>query len=159
MTVKICCVGKLKELFFVDACAEFVKRLSRYCTVKICEVADEKAPETLSPAEEEQVRQREGERLLSAIDPKDTVIALAIGGRRYTSEAFAAHLETLEDRGARTLAFVIGGSLGLSQKVLARADETLSLSDMTFPHRIARLVLLEQIYRAYKIRRKEAYHK
>lgn len=159
MTVKLCCVGKLKESFFIDACAEYQKRLGRFCTVKIAEVPDEKAPETLSPAEEEQVKTREGERLLAAIDPKDHVIALAIGGKRYTSEAFAAHLETLDTRGARTLAFVIGGSLGLSKAVLRRADETLSLSDMTLPHRLARVVLLEQIFRAYKIRRNEAYHK
>ncbi|MDO4852594.1 MAG: 23S rRNA (pseudouridine(1915)-N(3))-methyltransferase RlmH [Clostridia bacterium] len=159
MTIKICCVGKLKESFFIDGCLEYQKRLSRFCTVRICEVADEKAPESLSPAEEEQVKAREGERLLSVIDPKDTVIVLTIGGKRYTSEAFAAHLEALEDRGARTITFVIGGSLGLGKAVLNRANETLSLSDMTLPHRIARLVLLEQVFRAYKIRRKEAYHK
>ncbi len=159
MTVKICCVGKLKESFFIDACTEYQKRLGRFCTVKVSEVPDEKAPETLSPAEEEQVKDREGERLLHTIDPKDHVIALAIGGKRYTSEAFAARLEALEARGARTIAFVIGGSLGLSGSVLQRADETLSLSDMTLPHRLARVVLLEQIFRAYKIRRNEAYHK
>lgn len=159
MTIKICCVGKLKEAYFIDACAEFQKRLGRFCTLKVVEVADERAPDSLSPAEEAQVKSREGERLLAAIDPKDVVIALAIGGRRYTSEAFAAHLESLETRGARTVAFVIGGSLGLGDAVLRRADETLSLSDMTLPHRIARLVLLEQLFRAYKIRRKETYHK
>lgn len=159
MTIKICCVGKLKEAYFIDACAEFQKRLGRFCTLKVAEVADERAPDSLSAAEEAQVKSREGERLLAAIDPKDVVIALAIGGRRYTSEAFAAHLESLETRGARTIAFVIGGSLGLGDAVLRRADETLSLSDMTLPHRIARLVLLEQLFRAYKIRRKETYHK
>ena len=159
MTVKILCVGKLKETYFTDACAEYVKRLGRFCTVKVVEVADERAPETLSPAEEAQVKTKEGERLLAAIDPKDTVIALTIGGRRYTSEKFAAHLADLESRGVRSVAFVIGGSLGLGDAVLRRADETLSLSDMTLPHRIARLVLLEQVYRAYKIRRGEAYHK
>lgn len=159
MTIKICCVGKLKEAYFIDACAEFQKRLGRFCTLKVVEVADERAPDSLSLAEEAQVKSREGERLLAAIDPKDVVIALAIGGRRYTSEAFAAHLESLETRGARTVAFVIGGSLGLGDAVLRRADETLSLSDMTLPHRIARLVLLEQLFRAYKIRRKETYHK
>ncbi len=159
MTIKICCVGKLKEAYFTEACVEFQKRLSRFATLKICEVADEKAPDSLSRAEEEQVKLREGERLLAAIDPKDTVIALAIGGKRYTSESFAEHLEVLESRGVRTIAFVIGGSLGLSEAVLRRANETLSLSDMTLPHRIARLVLLEQLFRAYKIRRNETYHK
>ena len=159
MTIKLCCVGKLKEAYFTDACAEFQKRLGRFCTLKVVEVADERAPDSLSPAEEAQVKSREGERLLAAIDPKDVVIALAVGGKRYTSESFAAHLESLETRGARTIAFVIGGSLGLSDAVLRRADETLSLSDMTLPHRIARLVLLEQLFRAYKIRRGETYHK
>ncbi|MBR0082249.1 MAG: 23S rRNA (pseudouridine(1915)-N(3))-methyltransferase RlmH [Clostridia bacterium] len=159
MTVKLCCVGKLKESYFIEACAEYQKRLGRFCTLKIAEVADERAPETLSAAEEAQVKAREGERLLGAIDPKDYVIALAIGGKRYTSESFAAHLESLETRGTRSVAFVIGGSLGLGDAVLRRADETLSLSDMTLPHRIARLVLLEQLFRAYKIRRGEAYHK
>lgn len=159
MTIKICCVGKLKETFFADACAEYAKRLSRYCTVKVLEAADEKAPATLSAAEEEQVKAREGERLLAFIDPKDTVIALTIGGKRYSSETFAAHLQKLEEEGARSVAFLIGGSLGLGRTVLQRADETLSLSDMTLPHRIARLVLLEQIFRSFKIRHGETYHK
>ena len=123
MTIKICCVGKLKETFFADACAEYAKRLSRYCTVKVLEAADEKAPATLSAAEEEQVKAREGERLLAFIDPKDTVIALTIGGKRYSSETFAAHLQKLEEEGARSVAFLIGGSLGLGRTVLQRADE------------------------------------
>ena len=159
MTIKIVCIGKLKERFYIEGCEEYCKRLSRFCTVKILESSDEKAPEELSAAEEEKVKQKEGERLLSSIDPKDRVIALTIGGKRYTSESFAKHLEQLEDGGTRSIAFVIGGSLGLSKEVLARADETLSLSDMTLPHRLARLVLLEQLFRTYKIRRNEAYHK
>lgn len=159
MTIKICCVGKLKDAFYAEGCAEYQKRLSRFCTVRVVEVADEKAPETLSAAEAEKVKAREGERLLGAIDPKDIVIALTIGGRRYTSEAFSAHLEALETGGAKSVAFVIGGSLGLSEAVLRRANETLSLSDLTLPHRLARLVLSEQLFRAYKIRRNEAYHK
>lgn len=157
--IKICCVGKLKESFFIEGCAEYVKRLSRYCEIRVLEVADEKAPETLSAAEARQVRDREGARLLSVIDPKDRVIALTIDGKRYSSERFAQHMEELESGGIRTVAFVIGGSTGLSDAVLKRADETMSLSDLTMPHRIARLVLLEQIYRSFKIRRHEAYHK
>ena len=109
--------------------------------------------------EQAQVKAREGERLLARIGEGDRVIALAIGGRRYTSEAFAARLQLLRDTGTRSIAFVIGGSLGLSDAVLKRANETLSLSDMTLPHRIARLVLLEQIYRAHKICAGEPYHK
>lgn len=159
MTIKIACIGKLKEKFYIDGCEEYRKRLSRFCTVKILESADEKAPEELSAAEEEKVKEKEGERLLASIDPKDRVIALTIGGKRYTSESFATHLEKLENEGNRTITFVIGGSLGLSKEVQKRADETLSLSDMTLPHRLARLVLLEQLFRAYKIRRNEAYHK
>lgn len=159
MTIKICCVGKLKESFFIEGCAEYVKRLSRYCDVRVIEVADEKAPESLSDAEARQMREKEGTRLLSAIQPKDHVVALTIDGKRYSSEGFAAHMENLETSGTRTVVFAIGGSTGLADPVLKRADETMSLSDLTMPHRIARLVLLEQIYRSYKIRRNEAYHK
>ena len=159
MMIKICCVGKLKESFFIESCAEFAKRLSRYCELRVCEVADEKAPESLSAGETRLVREKEGNRLLSVIDPKDHVIAMTIDGKRYSSERFAAHMEDLEANGVRTIDFVIGGSTGLSDPVIRRADETMSLSDLTMPHRIARLVLLEQIYRSYKIRRNETYHK
>lgn len=159
MTIRILCVGKLKERYFLEAEAEFLKRLRRFGAVEIVEVPDEKAPETLSAMEQAQVKAREGERLLTRIGEGDRVIALAIGGRRYTSEAFAARLQLLRDTGTRSIAFVIGGSLGLSDAVLKRANETLSLSDMTLPHRIARLVLLEQIYRAHKICAGEPYHK
>ncbi len=159
MMIKICCVGKLKDSFFVEGCAEYIKRLSRYCELRVCEVADEKAPETLSAAETRLVREKEGNRLLTVIEPKDHVIAMTIDGKRYSSERFAKHMEDMEANGVRTIAFAIGGSTGLSDAVIRRADETMSLSDLTMPHRIARLVLLEQIYRSYKIRRNEAYHK
>lgn len=159
MNIKLCCVGKLKDSFFLDACAEFSKRLSRYCSLSVHEVADEKAPEMLHPAEERKVKEREGERLLSAVDAKDYVIALTLGGRQYTSEAFSEHLAELSALGKHSVAFVIGGSLGLSDAVIKRADEQLCLSRMTFPHRLARLILLEQIYRAYRIERNEPYHK
>lgn len=159
MNIKICCVGKLKDAFFLDACAEFSKRLSRYCTLTIHEVADEKAPETLHTSEERKVKDREGERLLSVMDPKDHVIALTLGGKQYTSEAFSEHLSSLSVQGNPSIAFVIGGSLGLSDAVLRRANEQLCLSRMTFPHRLARLILLEQIYRAFRIERNEPYHK
>lgn len=159
MHIRILCVGKLKEDYFSAAEAEFLKRLRRFCTVELVEVADEHAPETLSAAQQRQVKAREGERLLSRIGEEERCAALVIGGKRYTSEGFSAHLGALRDGGVRTLTFLIGGSLGLSDAVLARADETLSLSDMTFPHRIARLVLLEQVYRAFKILSGEPYHK
>ena len=159
MNIRILCVGKLKEAYFIDACAEFQKRLSRFCTLSIVEVPDEKAPESLHPADEALVREKEGKRLLKAIDPKDFVAALAIDGRQQTSEEFASFLEEKELAGVRTVDFVIGGSLGLSDEVYARANARLSFSKMTFPHRIARLLLLEQLFRAYKIRTHEAYHK
>lgn len=159
MTIRILCVGKLKEPYFMAAEAEFQKRLRRFCTVEIAEVPDERAPETLSAAQQRQVMDREGERLLARIGADEHVVALAIGGARRTSEAFAARLGQLRDGGARCVTFVIGGSLGLSGAVLQRANETLSLSDMTLPHRIARLVLLEQVYRAHKILFGEPYHK
>lgn len=158
MTVRILCVGKLKERYFEDACAEFQKRLSRFCNFEIVEVPDEKAPESLHPKDELLVLDKEGKRLMRAIGEKDFVVALAIDGRQMTSEAFAAFLEEKEIE-ARPLTFVIGGSLGLSNEVYARADMRLSFSKMTFPHRIARLLLLEQLYRGFKIRRNEAYHK
>ena len=158
MTVRIVCVGKLKERYFEDACAEFQKRLGRFCTLEIAEVADEKAPESLHPADEDLVREKEGRRILKAIGQKDFVVALAIDGKQMTSEAFAAYLTERETE-ARPLTFVIGGSLGLSPEVYARANARISFSKMTFPHRIARLLLLEQLYRGFKIRAREAYHK
>ena len=158
MNIRIVCVGKLKERYFEDACAEFQKRLSRFCTLEISEVADEKAPESLHPADEALVKEKEGKRILKCIGQKDFVVALAIDGKQMTSEVFAAYLGEREAE-ARPLTFVIGGSLGLSPEVLARANAKLSFSKMTFPHRIARLLLLEQLYRGFKIRAHEAYHK
>ena len=158
MTVRVVCVGKLKEKYFEDACAEFQKRLSRFVTLEIVELADEKAPESLHPKDEDLVREKEGKRILKAIGPKDYVVALAIDGKQMTSEQFAAYLAEKEAE-ARPLTFVIGGSLGLSPEVYARANAKISFSKMTFPHRIARLLLLEQLYRGYKINAHEAYHK
>jgi len=158
MTVRIVCVGKLKERYFEDACAEFMKRLSRFCTLDVVEVADEKAPESLHPADEDLVREKEGRRILKAIGQKDFVVALAIDARQMTSEQFSAYLSEKEAE-ARPLTFVIGGSLGLSPEVYARANAKISFSKMTFPHRIARLLLLEQLYRGFKILHNEAYHK
>ncbi len=158
MTIRVISVGKLKEAYFTGACAEFQKRLSRFCTLETVEVADEKAPESLHPKDEALVRDKEGKRILKAIGEKDFVVALAIDGKQMSSEQFAAFLEEKETE-ARPLTFVIGGSLGLSDEVYARANAKLSFSRMTFPHRIARLLLLEQLYRGYKINRNETYHK
>ena len=158
MNIHLCCVGKLKERFFTEGCAEYAKRLTRYCRCRETEVPDEKAPEELSLREQAQVREKEGRRLLAAIGPREYVIALAIGGKTYTSEALAAHLEELEGRG-REVCFVIGGSLGLSESVLKRADRKVSFSRLTFPHQLMRVILLEQIYRSYRIIKGEPYHK
>ena len=159
MKIKIACVGKVKDAFYRDAVAEYVKRLSRFCTLEITEVADEKAPETLSPAEEAQVMEREGERLLSKILPGEFVICLTIDGKRFSSEAFAKTLQDTFDRSVSCITFVIGGSLGLTPAVTNRADLKLSVSDMTLPHGLCRVVLLEQVYRAFKINAREPYHK
>ena len=158
MNVTILAVGKLKERFFEEGCAEYVKRLARYCILRVREAADEKAPESLSPAQEEQVKDREGKRLLSLLDPRDHVIALTVTGQAYTSEELAERMGALRDQG-RNVSFLIGGSLGLSQEAVNRADEELSLSKLTLPHRLARLVLLEQLYRSFKILNHETYHK
>ena len=158
MNVTVLAVGKLKERFFEEGCAEYEKRITRYCTLSVREAADEKAPETLSPAQEEQVKEREGKRLLSLLDPKDHVIALTVTGKAYTSEGLAERMGALRDRG-KNVTFLIGGSLGLSREAVDRADEELSLSKLTLPHRLARLVLLEQLYRSFKILNHETYHK
>ena len=158
MNVTILAVGKLKERFFEEGCAEYAKRLARYCILRVREAADEKAPESLSPAQEEQVKDREGKRLLSLLDPRDHVIALTVTGKAYTSEELAERMGALRDQG-RNVSFLIGGSLGLSQEAVNRADEELSLSKLTLPHRLARLVLLEQLYRSFKILNHETYHK
>ena len=159
MKIKIACVGKVKDSFYRDAVAEYAKRLSRFCQLEIAEVADEKAPETLSPAEEAQVMEREGEKLLTRILPGEFVVCLAIGGKRLSSEQFAQTLQTIFDRSASCVTFVIGGSLGLCPAVTNRADLLLSVSDMTLPHGLCRVVLLEQVYRAFKINAREPYHK
>ena len=158
MNISILAVGKLKDRFFEEGCAEYAKRLGRYCTLSIREAADEKAPENLSPAQELQVKEREGKRLLGLLDPRDHVIALTVTGRDYTSEGLAKRIGALREEG-KNVSFLIGGSLGLSPEAVARADEELSLSKLTLPHRLARLVLLEQLYRSFKILTHETYHK
>ena len=159
MKIRIACVGKLKDRFYRDAAAEYQKRLSRFCALELCEVSDEKAPESLSATEEKQVVGREGEKLLARIRPDEFVVALSIGGRRMDSVAFAGFLQNALESRAQTVTFVIGGSLGLSSAVLARANAELSVSDMTLPHGLCRVFLLEQVYRAFKINAHEPYHK
>lgn len=158
MKITVACVGKIKEKYFTDAINEYSKRLSRYVKLNIAEVTDEKAPESMSEAQAEQVKEIEGERLLKVIDDS-FVVALAINGKKMTSEAFSDFISNNMVKGISHITFVIGGSLGLSDKILERADYKLSFSDMTFPHQLMRVVLLEQIYRAYRIMKNEPYHK
>ncbi len=158
MNISVLAVGKLKDRFFEEGCAEYEKRLKRYCTLTVREAADEKAPENLSAAQEALVKEKEGKRLLSLLDPKDHVIALTVTGKAYTSEDLAQRMGALRDQG-KNVSFLIGGSLGLSREAVVRADEELSLSKLTLPHRLARLVLLEQLYRSFKILNHETYHK
>ncbi len=156
--VKLVAVGRLKEPFYKAAAAEYEKRLSRYMKLTLIEVKDEKAPERLSAAEADAVKRKEGEALLSRVEASDYVIALDLGAKQLPSEGFAALLEQRAgERG--DIAFCIGGSMGLHENVLSRADMRLSLSEMTFCHQLARVVLLEQLYRACKISAGETYHK
>lgn len=159
MKVTILCVGKIKEKFYRDAVEEYRKRLGRYCKLDVVETADERTPDGAGAALETQIKDKEGNRLLSKIKDTDYVIALAIDGKMRDSVELAEHLEQLGIQGKSHLVFVIGGSLGLSEAVLRRADERLSFSKMTFPHQLMRVILLEQIYRSYRIRNGEPYHK
>lgn len=159
MHIQIIAVGKLKEKYLVMGMAEYAKRLGPYIKLTLTEVPDEKAPETMSAAEEEQVRDREGDKILSHIKQDAHVIALAIDGELWSSEDLAEQVDKLATYGKSHVAFVIGGSNGLSSAVLKRANQRLSFGRMTLPHQLMRLVLIEQIYRAVKINRGEPYHK
>lgn len=159
MKITLLTVGKIKEKYFVDAIAEYSKRLSRYCKLEIIQVADEKTPDGAGEAIENQIKEKEGERILSNIKDGSYVVALAIDGNMLDSEELAAKIEKWGVSGVSQIVFVIGGSLGLSKAVLNRADYKLSFSKMTFPHQLMRVVLLEQIYRSYRIIQNEPYHK
>ena len=157
--VTLICVGKIKESYFREAVQEYSKRLSGYCRLQIIEVADEKTPDGASPAEEEKILDLEGERILSKIPQGAYVVSLEIEGRKMDSVQLARWIEQKSVQGESHLVFVIGGSLGLSRSVKSRANLKLSFSDMTFPHQLMRVILLEQIYRAFRIIAKEPYHK
>lgn len=159
MKITVLTVGKIKEKFFRDAIDEYSKRLSRYCKLEILQVADEKTPDGASEALEQQIKEKEGERILSNIKDGSFVIALAIEGKMPDSVELAEKIEKWGISGISQLVFVIGGSLGLSDAVLTRADYKLSFSRMTFPHQLMRVILLEQIYRSYRIIQGEPYHK
>ena len=159
MNVTVLAVGKLKEEYLKAAVKEYEKRLSRYAAVRITEVEDEKCAETAGEKERALVKEKEGQRLLSCIKEKDRVIALAIQGDSFSSEEMADRIGRFMTGGISDVVFVIGGSLGLSEAVLQRADERWSFSKLTFPHQLVRVILLEQVYRSFRIIKNEPYHK
>jgi len=159
MNVSIICIGKLKEAYWTDAVKEYSKRLSKYCTLSINELKEERLPDHASEAQEIAVKQAEGKNLLKQIKPNAFVIALEIQGKNLSSEDFAKKIEQLAVEGKSEIVFIIGGSLGLSEEILKRADYGLSFSKMTFPHQMMRVILLEQVYRCFKINKNETYHK
>lgn len=159
MKITILCVGKIKEKFYTDAIIEYSKRLSRYCNLSIVEVADEKTKEQASDNEIEIVKAKEGERMEKYIKDDGYVICLAIEGKPLDSVELSEKIESLGIAGVSHIYFIIGGSLGISKEILARADYKLSFSKMTFPHQLMRVILLEQIYRSYRIMNNEPYHK
>lgn len=159
MKITILAVGKLKEKYWKQAISEYEKRLSAYSKIEIIEVPDEKAPENMSDKEIEQVKEKEGQRLLAKIKPQATVITLEIQGKMLSSEGLAEEMQRRMTQGQSDFVFVIGGSNGLHEDVLQRSNYALSFSKMTFPYQMMRVVLIEQVYRAFKIMRGEAYHK
>ncbi|MGE9964366.1 23S rRNA (pseudouridine(1915)-N(3))-methyltransferase RlmH [Fusicatenibacter saccharivorans] len=159
MKITLLTVGKIKEKYLKDAIAEYSKRLSKYCKLEIIEVADEKTPDNASEVVENVIRDKEGERLLKYVKDDAFVITLEIKGKMMTSEELAEKIDTLGIRGVSHIMFIIGGSIGLGEDVIKRSDFALSFSKMTFPHQLMRVILLEQIYRSYRIIAGEPYHK
>ena len=159
MKITLITVGKIKEKYLKDAIAEYSKRLSRYCKLEIVEVADEKTPDNASDTVEDAIRDKEGERILKYIKEDAYVITLEIAGKMLTSEEMAEKIEKLGVQGNSHITFIIGGSIGLGKVILKRSDYELSFSKMTFPHQLMRVILLEQIYRSYRIMNHEPYHK
>ncbi|HIV03266.1 MAG TPA: 23S rRNA (pseudouridine(1915)-N(3))-methyltransferase RlmH [Candidatus Aphodoplasma excrementigallinarum] len=159
MQIRIIAVGKLKEAYFAAAAEEYTKRLGRFARVETVQIPDRRIPDRASAAQERQVLEQEGQDILAKIAPQDYVAALCVEGKKLDSPAFAQKLSALALSGKSTVTFVIGGSLGLSDAVKQRADFHLSFSDMTFPHQLMRVILLEQVYRAFKILANETYHK
>lgn len=159
MKITLICVGKLKEKYLTQGVAEYAKRLGRYCNLEIIELADEKTPENASDAMEDIIKKKEGERILKALRDDSYCIALAIEGEMLSSEKLADKIDALGVSGVSHISLIIGGSLGLSDEVLKKADYKLSFSKMTFPHQLMRMILLEQIYRSYRIINHQPYHK
>lgn len=159
MKIKLICVGKVKEKFYVDAIKEYSKRLGAYTSLEIVEVPDEKTPDKASEAINLQIKEKEGNAILSKIKVNDFVMLLDIKGKMYSSEELSQTLENYMIDGKSEFIFIIGGSLGVSQQVKQRANALISFSKMTFPHQLMRVIFLEQIYRSFKIMKNEPYHK
>ncbi len=159
MKISVIAVGKIKEKYLKEGIAEYAKRLSRFCELQIIEVDDEQAADSLSQAQEEIVRKKEGERLLKKLKENSIIVVLDVKGIKLDSEAFAGKLSSYFVSGSSHITFIIGGSTGLHNDVLSKASLRLSMSNMTFPHQLVRLILLEQVYRGFKIINGETYHK
>lgn len=159
MKIKVITVGRIKEKYFVNAIKEYTKRLGAYCKLEEIEVSDEKCPENLSDKEMIQVKDKEGDRILSKIKEGEFVMALAIDGKQLASEELADKMNSLALSGKSDITFIIGGSLGLAERVMKRSNFSLSFSKMTFPHQLMKVVLVEQVYRAFRIMKNEPYHK
>lgn len=159
MNIKIISVGKIKEKYIQEGIKEFTKRLSRYCILDIIEIDDERAPENLSEKEMEIVKKKEGEKILSKIPQNSFIISLEIMGKQLSSEELSKKIDDLMVNGVNDICFIIGGSLGLSEEITSKSSFKLSFSKMTFPHQLMRLILLEQVYRAFRIMKGEPYHK
>lgn len=157
--ITVICVGKIKEKYLKEAISEYSKRLSKFCSLEFKEVADEKTSQNMSPAEEALVKDKEGERIAALVKPDDYLITLEIEGDMTTSRGLSEKMSDLLVKGVSRITFVIGGSVGLSDKIIQRSDYHLSFSKMTFPHQLMRVILLEQIYRSFKIAAGEPYHK
>ncbi|MQR26075.1 23S rRNA (pseudouridine(1915)-N(3))-methyltransferase RlmH [Leuconostoc mesenteroides] len=159
MNIKLITVGKLKEKYLTEGIAEYTKRLSRFCKVQVVELIDEKTPENASEAQNNQIMAREGERIQAKIGSRDYVIVLAIEGKQFPSEEFSQKLEAIAVNGYSDITFIIGASLGLSKSIKQRANLKMSFGLLTLPHQLMRLVLIEQIYRAFMIQQGSPYHK
>ncbi|MDE6388878.1 MAG: 23S rRNA (pseudouridine(1915)-N(3))-methyltransferase RlmH [Lachnospiraceae bacterium] len=159
MRITVIAVGKIKEKFYREAVAEYEKRLSRYCKLEIIQVEDEKTPDKAGEALESEIKRKEAERIMKHIREDACIVTLEIQGRMYDSEEFAGEIEKLATQGTSHIQFIIGGSLGLYEEICKKADRAVSFSKMTYPHQLMRVILLEQIYRAYRIINGEPYHK
>lgn len=159
MKIKLICVGKVKEKFYVDAIKEYSKRLGAYTSLEIIEVPDEKTPDKASEAINLQIKEKEGNAILSKVKQNDFVMLLDVKGKMYSSEELSELIENYMIDGKSEFVFIIGGSLGVSQQVKQRANTLISFSKMTFPHQLMRVIFLEQLYRSFKIMKNEPYHK